>query len=403
MKKIISIFLICVIATACLSPATAAQDFTKQVTIIAFENYSVTEDSLTSEKRSVMEADAEWIISGSDLKVHGHIPGGNLYNVSITIENGKFVDATEEYNNYTVLSIISFTDIIRIILKDNRQNNMYYVEMDDNRFSTVEAYNISWYHSFLAPSVETMDTATPQTVTSTYKTFSTTTTIYGDVYKEILLLQFYNDWDNPVTTGVGFTATTKMILKSKTTEITRYGTSTPVVQVGNSLFVNQVTYSAVTPAGEYFRKVESQFKGTIYRSGSVGIGVGIGIPNTPFSVDLLSLPQKETQTIGSSASYFSVDENYAAAAQKTMAIEVYYTDSNTWLENAENESGVLHQIIIENYLKTHDNYIILGNKGFGYRWDYRVASDGNCNGVAVTMFSEPQSFRNTLYYTLKQS
>lgn len=48
-------------------------------------------------------------------------------------------------------------------------------------------------------------------------------------------------------------------------------------------------------------------------------------------------------------------------------------------------------------------YILLGTKGYAYRWDYRVASDGNCNGVSVTMFSDPQYFQNTLYYTLNQS
>lgn len=83
-----------------------------------------------------------------------------------------------------------------------------------------------------------------------------------------------------------------------------------------------------------------------------------------------------------------------------MAITIDYTDGNIWMESAANE-GLAHNIVIESSLKTHDSYIKYERKGFSYRWDYYVVSDGNCNGVAVTMISEKQSFQNTLYYDLE--
>ena len=404
MKKIISIIL-CLSLIFCLCATTAFASGTYsngRAIITAFENFSATEDTLTAEKVSNLESDVEWYLTENRLQVIGTIPSADPYDILVSLDSDQFTEATETNENYEVLSIIPFTDMLRIILKDADDNNMYYVELNDIVISSVEAYNVNWYHSFLAPAVESVETITPNTITSHNKTFSTTTTIYGDVYKEILVLKFYNDWDNPVTSGVGYTAITKMTVQSKTTELTRYGTTTPVVAAGNSLFVNQITYSAVTPYGEYLRKVEPQFTGTVYRSGSVGIGVGIAIPHTPFSIDLLSLPTSETKTIGSSAVYFDLDD-YADAPKMPMAIKVDYTDSNIWLEDAANEVNSPHGIVIECSLKTHDSYIQTGQKGFGYRWDYRVASDGNCNGVAVTMFSEPQYFKNTLYYTLNSS
>ncbi len=400
-KRIISsITLFCMVIGLCATTSIAAEPVTEEpVTVVAFENYSATQDSLTSEVVSSMESTAICTSSDGRLQVVGSIPEGDPYNISIYIENGEFTAATEEENNYSVLSVIPFDSTIRIILEDNGQKNMYYIEMEADEFATVKPYNVNWYHSFLAPEVETIDLPSPNTITSANKYFTTSTSIYGDEYVEKLTIKFSNDWDNPVSPGVGYTAITKMTLQSKTTEITRYGSSNTTVVDGNSLFVNRVNYTATSPYGEYFRKVETQYTGTVYRNGSVGIGVGIAIPHTPFSIDLVSLPTSETETLGSSATYFDLD-NYADAPKMPMAIKVDYTDSNIWMEEADNE-GSPHNIVIESSLKTHDNYIRYERKGFAYRWDYYVASDGNCNGVAVTMISEPQSFRNTLYYDLE--
>lgn len=296
-----------------------------------------------------------------------------------------------------MLSVIPFEDVVRVILEDNAQSSMYYIEIQSSELSFIEPYNVNWYHAFLAPEVKVGPA--PNTMTSFEKNFETMTNIYGDEYVEKLSIKFSNDWDNPVSPGVGYTLITKMALQSRTTEITRYNSSTPTVVEGNSLLVNRVTFTATSPYGEYFRKVQPQFTGTIPRKGKVGLGVGISIPNTPFSISLGSLPTKATETIGSSATYFDLD-NYADAPKMPMAITIDYTDGNIWMESAANE-GLAHNIVIESSLKTHDSYIKYERKGFSYRWDYYVVSDGNCNGVAVTMISEKQSFQNTLYYDLE--
>ena len=311
-----------------------------------------------------------------------------------------------------MLSILLFDPTVRIILKDIGENNIYYIEFDNSDLADLKAYKINWYHSFLAPEVESVLQPSSRTVSSPELPYSATTTIFGDIYKENLILVFDNDWDNPVYTGKGFSVITKMILKSKTTEITRYGTTTPIVEDGNSLFVNQVCYTARTAYGEYFRKTDPQFTGTVYSPADVGLDVSFAIPRIPFlSFNINDWTRIGTKTIGSgSATYFDLS-SYQETDDTTnepklpMASFVDYTDSNIWLEDATNEVGMAnhHKIVIEHTLKTHDDYILVGAKGFSYRWDFRVASNGNCNGVAVTMFSDPQYFQDTLIYTLNRS
>lgn len=411
MKRRLISLVLCACFFLCMSTPIAHATNSLNVTITKFENFSATGQALIAESTVSEQATAEGLLSDGSFYLSGYIPLGEIYNISISIEDGKFESATEENNNYDLLSVISFGDIVRVVLKDVNENNMYYIEFSEIRLASLEAYNVNWYHDFLAPEVEEVYQPSPYTQTDHDKTYSTTTTIYGDVYKEILVINFPNDWDNPVTTGSGFNLITKMVLESKTTEITRSGTTTPIVQNGNSLFVNQIRFVATPPYGEYARKADTQFTGTEFSPGSVSLDVGFAIPRLPFlSFNISEWASVGTSTIGSSTTYFELDgyereDEVTGEPKLPMAIRVNYTDPNIWLEDATNEVGINyhHKVVIETTLKTHDNYVSLGTKGYAYRWDYCVGSDGNCNGVAVTMFSEPQYFQNTLYYTLNQS
>lgn len=53
-----------------------------------------------------------------------------------------------------MLSVIPFEDVVRVILEDNIENSMYYIEMQAGELSSVKPYNMNWYHSFLSPEVE---------------------------------------------------------------------------------------------------------------------------------------------------------------------------------------------------------------------------------------------------------
>lgn len=394
-KRFIALFLAVGMCLS-LSISVMASDGMREIEVrlTAFEDYTAEGSSLTADRVTSSDGAALFEETDDGMKLTGVIPGEKKYNISVIIGNNEFTDVAEKNGNYTALSVIAFEDIVRVILGDNDKNNMYYIEFGSDTLTSVKPYKVNWYHSFLAPEVEAADNFHPNSLTDHDKEFSTSTTIYGDKYEEILVLRFSNDWDNPVSAGVGYSAITKLRLYSKTTSITRSGSSKATTAQGNSLFVNRVKYTATSPYGEYFRKVDTQFTGTHNKTASVGIGVGVSIPNTPLSIDLLSLPTKATEKIGSSSIYFNLDD-YAADPQAPMAIKVEYMDSSIRLDTAGTDN-----IVIENSLKTHDNYIRYEQKKLSYRWDYYVASTGNCNGVDVTMISEPQYFSNHLYYTL---
>ena len=284
-KRSIALFLA---VGMCLSLSTSVMAANGQeeieVRITAFEDYTAEGSNLTADRMTTFNEIALFKETNDGLKLNGVIPNENQYDISVVMGNGEFTNAAEKNGNYTVLSVIAFEDIVRVILGDNNKHNMYYIEFGSDTLTSVKPYKVTWYHSFLAPEVEVSDKPIPNTVSDHDREFSTSTTIYGDKYDEILVLRFSNDWDNPVSAGVGYSAITKMRLLSKTTSITRSGSSKATTAQGNSLFVNRIKYTATSP----------------------------------------------------------------------------------------------------------------------YRWDYYVASTGNCNGVDVTMISEPQYFSNHLYYTLSR-
>lgn len=359
------------------------------VRVTAFEDYTAEGGSLTSDMVTVSDQAALFEEADDGIRLTGVIPGEKKYDISAAIADGRFTGADEKNGNYTILSVIAFGDIVRVILGDNDRNNIYYIEFGSDSLTSIKPYRVNWYHDFLSPGVEADDSTTGND-----KEFSVSAVVFGDKYEEILVLRSSNDWDDPVSAGAGYSVISSMRLLSKTTEITRAGSSAVTTAEGNSLFADRISYTAVSPYGEYFRKIDAQFTGTVYKTASVGIGVGIAIANTPFSIDLLSLPTKETKTIGSSSIYFDLDK-YSSSSKVPMAIKVEYMDTNIRLDTAGS-----HSVVVENSLKTHDNYIRYEQKKLSYRWDYYVASTGNCNGVDVTMISEPQYFLNHLYYTL---
>ena len=216
-----------------------------EVRLTAFEDYTAEGSSLTADRVTSSDGAALFEETNDGMKLTGAIPGEKEYNISVVISNSEFTDAAEKNGNYTVLSVIAFEDIVRVILGDNDKNNMYYIEFGSDTLTSVKPYKVNWYHSFLAPEVE-----------------------------------------------------------------------------------------------------------------------------------------------------FDLDK-YSSSSKVPMAIKVEYMDTNIRLDTAGS-----HSVVVENSLKTHDNYIRYEQKKLSYRWDYYVASTGNCNGVDVTMISEPQYFLNHLYYTL---
>ena len=83
-----------------------------------------------------------------------------------------------------------------------------------------------------------------------------------------------------------------------------------------------------------------------------------------------------------------------------MATKLDYSDGGLVMGRAAHDHDVsasLSSITVETTLKTADDYIRPGQKGFSYRWDYCVTS----GGTAAAPIAAPQSYQNTLFYTLE--
>ena len=364
------------------------------LTVTIFEQYSPAQNTLTAERVSHLEATAAVAFSGSRLRMEGAIPAGKPYRIFAEFDSGEWTAAADISGNYAVLSLLPFKDTLRVVLADNTGQNMYYLDLAMDQPDNAGAYRVNWYLSFLEPKIEESLTPDSAENRSASKIFAATASVYGDTYREVLTLSFVSDWDSPVSAGMGYMAKATMKLASKTTEVTRAGESVPTVWEGNSLQISHIIYTAATPYGEYIRKIESRLGNMAGENHTVGFGVGVGMPDAPFSIDALSLTTEETRRTDRSAVTFYPNGDYP------MAAKLDYSDGGLVMGRAAHDHDVsasLSSITVETTLKTADDYIRPGQKGFSYRWDYCVTS----GGTAAAPIAAPQSYQNTLFYTLE--
>lgn len=380
-----------------VSAEEISQSISVKITYI--NDFYSSANTLSSDKISFIDSTVQLNTLENTLNIEGTIPSVKPYSLSIVRENDKITSATDKYDNYTVLSVLPIENFIRIILENNNENDMYYIEFSNEYAPDITPYNQNWYLDYLDFEITEMSIPATRSTSQPTKTYTTSTNVYGDVYKETLVIKFSNDWDNPVSSGVGFRVINKMILNEKTTKITRAGSSSTTTLDGNSLLVNSVVYKAVTPKGEYFREADTQFRGEKTNSSVIEIGMSFGIPNSPFSISFSSTDENITKTIGSSSTYFDIDD-FNTTDELAMAISLDFSDPSLSLTDAANEESLPHQIVVDNSLKTHDNYIYKGSKAFTYKWNYQITSTGNCHGVGVNIVSSQQSYTGNLYYTL---
>lgn len=353
------------------------------VRVTAFEDYTAEGGSLTSDMVTVSDQAALFEEADDGIRLTGVIPGEKKYDISAAIADGRFTGADEKNGNYTILSVIAFGDIVRVILGDNDRNNIYYIEFGSDSLTSIKPYRVNWYHDFLSPGVEADDSTTGND-----KEFSVSAVVFGDKYEEILVLRSSNDWDDPVSAGAGYSVISSMRLLSKTTEITRAGSSAVTTAEGNSLFADRISYTAVSPYGEYFRKIDARFDGDNGKEASAVISAGVSTPDRPLFIDDLSLAEAASGGAERTAAYLDT-----AGGSVPMAVMVEYTAPGIRLDEAADG------IVIESSLKTHDDYIKYGRKELVCRWDYHVSSVGS-GGAEAAAISVPQYFR--IYYTLEK-
>ena len=259
-------------AAAWLSSAPVSKE---PLTVTSFDHYSAAQGALTAENVSTAETTAAVSVSGSRFEMAGVIPGGAPYHILL-----NQTAAVDTGGRYTVLSVLPFEDLLRIVLLDNGGQAMHYLDLASSQTGGVRAYQLNWYRAFLEPKIEDLATS-GDTSRSADRAFAATATVYGDTFREVLVLSFLSEWDDPVSAGMSYTAKTTMKLASKTTEDTRRGESAPTVWEGNSLRVTSVAYTAVTPYGEYIRKIESRAKGLSDEAGTVEYSVGSAVSSAP--------------------------------------------------------------------------------------------------------------------------
>lgn len=414
MKKYISVALIVAMLLAMSSIALAVDDSQMALEpieeyvgnivdadITEFVNYSASDNELLSEARNTFTDTVELMPLEGSLTISG---GGNqlsYFEFVIPIEDGAFVEPQEAEGTYDLLSVLQFTEVIRIILKDNAANNMYYIEVPNCYSEEIQPYNQNWYLEFVSSEIETENPIVPFAESTRHeKTYTQTTTIYGDKYKEIIVLQFQYEWPDEMNNSTGDSFNTTLGIKSKTTEITLYGQTRPTIYDGNSMYVNNVVLKAATPKGEYFRRVDTYYDGDESKSfGGFSIDFALSIPGTPLGISYNPPTNGNTKTSSDKSDSFPCPDK--VNGEKTVTLECDFRDVNRWLDEAATNDGMLqHYIDVDLSVETYTPDQVLGRKGLSFLWNFMVGSTGNCNGVAVDPTFQNSSFSNTVYYNL---
>jgi len=407
MKKYISIFLVITVLLSMSSVALAVDGnqptgYTTTADITAFVDYSASDNSLISESQYTFTNEVELLPLEGALTISG---GGNqlsAYEFVIPIVDGAFVAPQETTGTYDLLGVLQFSNKIRLILHDSDATDMYYIEIPNCYLTDIKPYNQNWYLEFISPDIENEYSITPRANNTDHdKTYTQTTNIYGDVYKETLVLQFQYEWPDELDNDDGGTFSTTMGIKSKITEITRYGQSTPTTYSGNSMFVNQVILRAATPEGEYFSSGTTYYYGNDPISyGNLSIDFGLSIPNTPLGISYNPPANDDSETYTSSFYGFTCPTN-PTTGKKTTTLDCNFTDSHRWLEAGPTSSGAFSDYItVSLFVNTYTPDQVFDRKGVGFLWTFGVGSDGNCHGVAVDPTYQNSSFSNTVYYDL---
>ncbi len=293
-KKFLSLLFSFCIALSFSSMTASANhsiDISQSATLTTFQDFYKDESSLLSDNilSSQISVTVEW--DALSLHVSGQVPSSNAFDINIDLCDGAFVSAEDRNENYRILSVIPTSEFVRIIMADLQLENMYYVNLTCNELSSLKPFNVNWYLEFLSPSVTVDDEppseSSPQASTRIgRKTYTQTTTIYGDVFKEILVLLFPEEWPPEINTSTGGEFKVTMGIGSKTTQYTPYGSSSSTTYDGNSMLVNNVNLKAVTRASEYFSYALVRYKGNVAKATfPLLFGVSLAIPNPPVSIN----------------------------------------------------------------------------------------------------------------------
>ena len=112
-----------------VSAEETSQSISVKITYI--NDFNSSANTLSSDKISYIDSTVQLNTLENTLNMEGTIPSVKPYSLSIVRENDKITSATDKYDNYTVLSVLPIENFIRVILENNNENDMYYIEFSN--------------------------------------------------------------------------------------------------------------------------------------------------------------------------------------------------------------------------------------------------------------------------------
>ncbi len=406
MKRIISAVMVMMLLLSMAQLTRETFATSNSVTITYYENYSTDGTSLTASRSEFVEVKKLYAstMTTNALHISGYGSEGKAFDINVPIQNGVFVDPTENKGNYYVLSVIDLGDVIRTILKDNGANNMLFVDMRINdgidKRVKIGNYNTNWYRAFLGGDIILEEEIISEPMrNSTYyllRTYSTTNNIYGHIWKEYIRIMAIQDYPQIINNSTGGTFSFTLGIKEKWTAYTPYGGDT-VITNGCSLGMNSAEINLSTPKGEYFSSMTTDFVGQIYNHPNpLSFGFNLNIPCTPFSITY----SYSHHDPGYGASYYHY---YPGITNKATQVGNIWSGAGYWTYNAAGTNeDVGDRFVASMKVDTYTPYQVFGSKSLNFKWDYFITGTGVNEeyGIAVTMPTIQDSITNIVSYSL---
>lgn len=393
MRKFLSLCLTLSIVMALILPISTANAALLSEIVIAdvkahYDSY-VSYDGLCS--NNIISSNEAFEISMTEisLTITGTLEDENL-ELEANIDNGTIDFITDSSSNFEVLSVQNFTDVLRFVVKNPEAFDIYFIDIPIETYPqlNLKNYQPNWFAGFIETEiVEAIPASSTYAATNTYyKVFSNSTSVYGDIIYERLVVGFVYEWDRNFTGTGDFKLNCG--ISENYTEYTPYGGNT-IIWNESSLNLHDPYLLLSTDKGDYISSVSTNVVGTYSVSSETFVDYSLNIPNTDFSLSI-TLPRTTEAENGASGYFtFPADANnkVTRANIEWMAEDYYCYMSN------DNPNTLGHNFEADIDIKYVDAYAEHNTtKKLNTRWDFRIYSDGNCNGYAVNTYTTTSSF-----------
>lgn len=391
MKKSICVILLIITVLSQQSIIIKAENNTN-VLAIKHTNYYGIGNSLKAQKSEDVNAEINFLdLNENKIQIVGCVDNKQFELIG-NIKDDSIVSINDSKNNFKVVSVYCFLDEIKMILSD--EEDMYVINIS-NEFGIRDnlLYNPSWFTELLnAKCLEMKDKSefllnSGDNAIGHEKTYNRTFDIWGDIYTEYIVLNFYSFWPREKSSAQDFK--TSLNVKRKYTIMDQSIGSTQEWE-NSSLEVAGADVNYAADKGEFFESVQTYYEGDTYGSSKTTLGFWLAIPKTPFGI---TTEYQDYEVLsGSSQGYMSFN-NKNSGSEKMVKHGVMWDSFDIHLVDVDDYFEAIIKVATQNTTGTR--------KGLKFKWCYIICSSGNNSGIGTPPYNKYSSFSNTLYYDVE--